>query len=127
MRDPGPDRLSGNLGRKRAAFAVVSDWLELLRIISAGNYGVPLSSQLLMNHDHAWNVLFTDGAVKLFADPSHSISRAVIMHWTNQPDFPTADISNYRSAPYGKPCGTGAKWLRERIWPVYFDELYALD
>ena len=127
MRDPGVDRLAHTLSRRRAVFAVVSDWLEPLRFASAGNAGAPLSTQLLMNHDHAWNILFTDGAVKIYADPARNISHAIIMHWTNQQDFATADVSNYYSGPYGIPHGTGGKWLREKIWPVYFDGQYTMD
>ena len=51
-----------------------------------------------MNHEHFWNVLFTDASVKGYADTAHNISRALILAWagncpSNPLDYGTANVS----------------------------------
>ena len=68
----------------------------------SGSAANPLSQQLAMNHEHFWNVMFTDAAVKGFSDSAHNISRLLIRIWAgNYPAYPldyeTANISPRRS------------------------------
>jgi len=100
MRDPkesAPTDLSFNF-EHWAGQAMASDMLNIMPPEVHGNNGTPLSEQLGMNHEHFWNVLFTDSSVKGYPDTAHNIGRALIMAWAgNSPTVPmpydTANVS----------------------------------
>ena len=72
----------------------------------------------LTNHDGAWNVLFTDGSVKTFADPAGLILREI---WQNgMVQHPT--IPDWNSNQYTVQCNA-----EPGVWGVHFDSLYAQD
>ena len=83
------------------------------------------------NHVHSWNVLFTDGSVKTFADAAHSIIRMQAMFVTDKPTWVEARISGSRIVAGGT--GTGwwnqvpGTWLNVHVWTPLFDPLYTMD
>ncbi|MFH0964330.1 MAG: DUF1559 domain-containing protein [Planctomycetota bacterium] len=80
----------------------------------------------VMNHDHAYNVLMSDGSVKTFGDSGNLVIRAIVDKnlWAN--------AYNY-TGPYGSSYGANVStmvrgWsLDVPIWATYFDQLYAQD
>ena len=87
-----------------------------------------LKDVMVTNHDSAYNVLFSDGAVKTFSDAGLSIVKAFVANqlWGD---------AYYRSDNQWAPYHWGAAiqtavcgWeLDGPIWSVYFDPLYAQD
>ncbi len=103
--------------------AMVSDWLLVQPPECAGSVANPRTNQLRMNHEHSWNVLFTDGSVKTYADTGHNIVRKYITDFGNDPDFAIANVTDAGWDTYGL---SGA-WMNAYIFPVYFDPLYVMD
>ena len=97
-----------------------------------------LIQQAINNHDRSYNVLFEDGSVKTFADPSNFVAEEAM--------FAMADarygngIGGRAFIDRGDPTGGGADsiephsmnavygcGLEKTVWKVYFDPMYAQD
>jgi prepilin-type N-terminal cleavage/methylation domain-containing protein len=112
--------------------AIVSDNMCILPSEAGGGGGWTgpggLSGMLLQNHEHAWNVLFTDGSVKTFADQARSVSRDLIIFWTKETDYGAAVYAGYNTGGLGdRQRGVSGMWLGKYVWPVYFDAMYTQD
>ena len=130
LRDPcevGPTARAFNVERMKGR-AIVSDWLNILAPEANRHVQLRLDKQLLMNHDHFWNVLFTDGSVKGSADGAHGIVRTYICWYTNEWDYGRAITSlQYNYIGLTANSGVAGTWLAYHVWPVYFDKLYTQD
>ena len=101
-------------------------------------------AQAINNHEHSYNVLFTDGSVKTMGDASNEV--AVAAAWATEGNYWSPDASvqaRVFNAPYGglwywgaPPAetvgfGNGAAvigcGIEVSVWQVYFDALYAQD
>ena len=74
------------------------------------------------NHDHAYNVLFTDGSVKTFADGGNAVYKELFEIIANRRVYP---VDNSDGIPHGMSADPVYK--NEYIWRPYFDQLYAQD
>ena len=94
--------------------------------------------QAINNHDHSYNVLFTDGSVKTFGDASNEVARAAIFAAVGNYVPPARAASFYDIAagwywPASNGIGMGnttvvaGAGLEVSVWQVYFDPLYAQD
>jgi len=72
------------------------------------------------NHDSAYNVLFSDGSVKTFADPTSQVRKAAFNNM--------CQTYYYYNPPQGRNTNAVSLWrLETPVWTVLFDELYAQD
>jgi len=74
--------------------------------------------RLAMNHDNAWNVLFTDGSVKTYNDGARNIKRFMATWWNSN------GYNMYEEAAYKR---TSIAWEDRQIWTPYFDTAYEQD
>jgi len=72
------------------------------------------------NHDASWNVLFTDGAVKTFADGSGNVLRAIANDWdkTVATAYHGVYAHGWRTTAYG------GGWLDPKVFTPYLDTAY---
>ena len=101
-----------------------------------------LIQQAVNNHDRSYNVLFEDGSVKTFADPSNFVAHEAMFagascNYTD--DLAGRAFVDRSTVSLGSPAATSNAvgtdsmnvvygcGLEKTVWKVYFDPLYAQD
>ena len=98
-----------------------------------------LITQAINNHDRSFNVLFEDGSVKTYADPSNFVATEAM--FANAGYNYTADIAGKAFKDWTASLGTATTnaigtdstaavygcGLERTVWKLYFDPLYAQD
>ncbi|MFH0964332.1 MAG: DUF1559 domain-containing protein [Planctomycetota bacterium] len=79
---------------------------------------------MMSNHDNSYNVLFTDGSVKTFADGSAAVKKEIIKHLGYIYTINPGAINDYGN---NHSVHVHLFELDQPIWRTYFDELYAQD
>ena len=77
----------------------------------------------MVNHEAAWNVLFTDGSVKTFADGSMEVFKAICDDW----DFNTATSTHGCYAHGWRTTAYGYGWLDMKVFTPFLDTAYQAD
>ena len=82
------------------------------------------TKRLVTNHDHSYNVLFTDGAVKTYGDGANNLlwgwCKVVARHDTQNTRPPTTD------SDWGSTISVD-HWLERQVWEPYLDTAYRAD
>jgi len=123
---------------KVGAVGLVSDCLEQTfysdRDALFGNTGNPMAGDprryevarhwLLQNHDHSYNVLFTDKSVKTFNDGGKQLYRALIDAWCIGANDNVTETSD-KWCTYGTP--DYGPLLDRYVWKPFLDPAYQQD
>jgi len=124
--------------------AIMSDsidfWIgsEMTDALGDPPAGIPERYQMahkyvVTNHDHSWNTLFADGAVKTYTDGARSVYRRIVDAWVNSQGWLGDNAGeSWATAPLDFPAGP-APSLESRpaaehyVWMPFFDSAYGLD
>lgn len=83
---------------------------------------------LVVNHDHAFNVLMGDGSVKTYGDAGNEVLRTIVSQDLWATAYNSAVAWDPKTLGLSFQCTHTCGWALDKpIWRIYFDALYSQD